>query len=101
VRNTILMIFAVGCLLYSQEFRSTLTGRVADPSGAVVPKVRITAIKTDTNSRFETVSGSEGAAAGAAPLVACGAGRIVCAEAPDEARLIAALERALDAPADG
>ena len=39
-------------------------------------------------------------AAVSAPLVAFGAGRIVCADAPDEARLIAALERALDAPAD-
>jgi hypothetical protein len=50
----------MGGLLYSQEFRSTLTGRVTDPSGAFVPHVKIAAIKTDTNSRFETVSGSEG-----------------------------------------
>ena len=60
MRNTILLILAAGSLLYSQEFRSTLTGRVTDPSGAVVPSVKVAAIKTDTNSRFETVSGPEG-----------------------------------------
>jgi hypothetical protein len=51
---------ALGGLSHAQEFRSTLTGRVADPSGAFVPNAKVAAIKTDTNSRFETVSGTEG-----------------------------------------
>lgn len=46
--------------LGAQEFRSTLTGRINDPSGAAVPGATIVALKTDTQSRFETVSGPEG-----------------------------------------
>src|ERR1035437_4103188 len=58
-RITILAAFAV-CLLPGQEFRSTLSGRITDPSGAVVPAVKVQAVKTDTNSRFDTVSNAEG-----------------------------------------
>src|SRR5579859_829830 len=46
--------------LFSQEFRSTLTGKVTDPSGAVVPTIKVIAIKSDTNSRFETVTSTDG-----------------------------------------
>jgi len=48
------------CLSSAQEFRSTLTGKVTDPSGAVVPNVQVIATKTDTNSRFQTVTNSDG-----------------------------------------
>src|SRR5581483_8514671 len=48
------------CLLQAQEYRSTLTGRVTDPSGSAVPNVKITAVKLDTNTRVSTVSGPEG-----------------------------------------
>ena len=47
-------------LLHAQEYRSTLTGRIADPSGSAVPNAKITAVKIDTNSTFPTVSGPEG-----------------------------------------
>ena len=47
-------------LLSAQEFRSTLTGRVTDPTGAVVPNAKIAAVETSTNSRFDTVSNSDG-----------------------------------------
>src|SRR4029077_14516431 len=56
----LVLLGLLSCWLHAQEFRSTLTGRVTDPSGAVVPGVKVTAIKSDTNSRFETVSGSDG-----------------------------------------
>jgi hypothetical protein len=46
--------------LTAQEFRSTLTGRVTDPSGAVVPGAKVTAIKTDTNTRFPSETTAEG-----------------------------------------
>src|ERR1051326_350660 len=44
----------------AQEFRSTLTGKVTDPSGAIVPNAVVIGVKTDTNSRFETKSNAEG-----------------------------------------
>src|SRR5215469_4350206 len=48
------------CLLSAQEFRSTLTGRVTDPSGAVVAGARVAAIEQATNTRYDTVSNSDG-----------------------------------------
>src|SRR5580658_1188999 len=51
---------AFACLLSAQEFRSTLTGRVTDPSGAVVTGAKIAAIEQDTNTRYETVTNSDG-----------------------------------------
>jgi hypothetical protein len=56
----IFSIFALACLAQAQEYRSTLTGRITDPTGAAVPNAKVTATKTDTNSRFPTVSGPEG-----------------------------------------
>ena len=57
----ILLLAAIfSCLAAAQEFRSTISGRVTDPSGAVVANVKVTAIKADTNSRFETVSNGDG-----------------------------------------
>lgn len=44
----------------AQEFRSTLSGRVTDGSGASIPAVRISAVSTETGSRFQTQSGQEG-----------------------------------------
>ncbi|MDP9170502.1 MAG: carboxypeptidase-like regulatory domain-containing protein, partial [Acidobacteriota bacterium] len=58
-RTFILLALAVSSL-QAQEFRSTLTGRVTDPSGAVLPQATVTALKTDTSSRFETVANAEG-----------------------------------------
>jgi len=56
--TAIFVVFA--CLLSAQEFRSTLTGRVTDPSGAVVAGAKIAAIEQSTNTRYETVSNAEG-----------------------------------------
>jgi hypothetical protein len=47
-------------LLQAQEYRSTLTGRITDPSGSAVPDAKVTATKVDTNTHFQTVSGPEG-----------------------------------------
>src|SRR5438552_2373821 len=56
-----LIVFAVlVCSLQAQEFRATLTGRVTDPSGSSVPGATVVATKSDTNSRVETVTSSEG-----------------------------------------
>jgi hypothetical protein len=58
-RILVLLPFFV-CLAEAQEFRSTLSGRITDPSGAAVPNAKVTATKSDTNSRFETVANSGG-----------------------------------------
>ncbi len=47
-------------LASAQEFRSTLTGKVTDPSGASVAGTKVVAVKSDTNSKFETVTNAEG-----------------------------------------
>ncbi len=52
------LLFA--CLLTAQEFRSTLTGIVSDPSGASVAGAKVTAIEESTNTRYETVTNSDG-----------------------------------------
>ena len=60
MRHFLIVAFAAAAALFAQEFRGTLAGRIADPSGAGVPKARIAAVQTETKSRFETVSGPEG-----------------------------------------
>jgi hypothetical protein len=47
-------------VLLSQEYRATLSGRITDPQGAVVPNVKVIASHVDTGAKFETVSGNDG-----------------------------------------
>jgi hypothetical protein len=56
----LLLIATFACFAQAQEYRSTLTGRITDPSGSGVPSVKVTATKIDTNTHFPTVSGPEG-----------------------------------------
>lgn len=46
--------------LHAQVSRATLTGRVADQSGAVVPNVQITVTDTATGAQSKTTSGTDG-----------------------------------------
>jgi hypothetical protein len=50
----------LSCLLHAQEFRSTLAGRVVDQTGAVVAGAKIQATETTTNSRYDTVTNTDG-----------------------------------------
>ncbi len=45
---------------FAQEFRSTISGRITDPTGAAIPGVQINAVESNTGARFETTSGAEG-----------------------------------------
>ena len=63
----------------AQEFRSTLTGRVTDPSGLGIPNVKVVATKVDTQSHYSSVTGTEGFYA--IPALAPGAYELT-AEAP-------------------
>src|SRR3979490_1197055 len=39
---------------------ATITGRVTDPTGAVIPNVAITVVKTDTNFQFAATTNDDG-----------------------------------------
>src|ERR1035438_9320639 len=60
VRRLSLCLLAFVVALSAQEFRGTLTGRVTDPAGLGVPGAKILIVKTDTNTRTETVTGQDG-----------------------------------------
>lgn len=47
-RIALLFLLLVSVPLFSQETRSTLTGRITDSTGAVIPKAQITITNTDT-----------------------------------------------------
>ena len=48
------------CGLSAQEYRATLTGRILDIQGAVIPSVKVLATQLETNAHFETSSGADG-----------------------------------------
>ncbi len=60
LRRILVLPVILAGLAGAQEFRSTLSGRITDPSGAAVPNAKVIATKSDTNSRFETVANSGG-----------------------------------------
>ncbi|MBV9082664.1 MAG: carboxypeptidase regulatory-like domain-containing protein, partial [Acidobacteriaceae bacterium] len=56
----LLLLLSLVCVLSAQEFRSTLTGRIVDPSGAAVPNASVTVTNTDTGAHVVTKSGPDG-----------------------------------------
>lgn len=48
------------CALFAQEFRSTLSGRVTDPSGAAVPEAKVIATESNTGAKSEMNTGGDG-----------------------------------------
>src|SRR5690242_4531941 len=50
----------IGGTLSAQEFRATLTGRVTDPSGALVPGAEIVVTNTDTGTQVKVRSSDSG-----------------------------------------
>lgn len=46
--------------LAAQEFRSTLTGQVTDPSGAIVPGAKVTAVNNDTQQTYTDTTNRSG-----------------------------------------
>ncbi len=51
----------LGSLLLAQEFRSTLSGRVVDPTGAAVPNAKVIATEANTGAKAEATTNTEGA----------------------------------------
>jgi hypothetical protein len=55
---TTLMLFSATA--WSQEFRSTLAGRITDSQGLVIPHAKVVVTQSDTGTKYETVTGTEG-----------------------------------------
>jgi len=57
-------LVATACFLWSvlaaQEFRSTLSGRILDAQGAVVPGARVVATQVETSANYQTVADNDG-----------------------------------------
>ncbi len=59
-RIALLFLLLVSAPAFAQETRATLTGRVSDKSGAIVPGTQIIVTNTDTGTRTTVVSNSAG-----------------------------------------
>ncbi len=54
------LLFIFCALSFAQEFRSTISGRVTDPSGAAIPSAKVIATETNTGSKSEATSSPDG-----------------------------------------
>ncbi len=57
--SILFLAFASACV-FAQVDTATITGRVSDSTGAVVPNVQVTVISTNTNFRFVATTNNEG-----------------------------------------
>ena len=85
LRPTLLLPFIFVPLCFSQEFRSTISGRVVDPAQAVVPGAKIEAVQIETGSRTEATAAHDGQYT--LPFLLPGTYR-VSADAPGMKRLV-------------
>jgi Carboxypeptidase regulatory-like domain len=60
VALTVILLLASPQYSPAQEFRSTLTGQVTDPTGAVVAKAKVTATNVETGSTYSDVTSKAG-----------------------------------------
>jgi hypothetical protein len=56
----LLLALSLVCSAVAQIDTATITGRVTDPSGSIVPNVQITVVQNGTNFNFQTVTNAEG-----------------------------------------
>jgi hypothetical protein len=56
----IFLVLAIAALTYGQIGTSTITGRVTDSTGAVVPNVNVSVVATATNFTFTALTNNEG-----------------------------------------
>ena len=57
---TLVFVTTLGCVLRAQSTNASLTGRITDPSRALIVGARVSAISTGTNSRYETATNNSG-----------------------------------------
>jgi hypothetical protein len=56
----LLLVLSLTCSAVAQIDTATITGRVTDPSGSIVPNVQITVVQNGTNYNFQTATNAEG-----------------------------------------
>jgi Carboxypeptidase regulatory-like domain/TonB dependent receptor len=56
----LILAIAVAPCLHGQSTNASLTGRISDPSKALIPDAKVCAINTGTNVRYETTSDDDG-----------------------------------------
>src|SRR3954468_850387 len=56
----LILILGLGASTFAQSDRGSITGRVVDPTGAVVPDAKVTVTNTATNTSAETKTTAEG-----------------------------------------
>jgi hypothetical protein len=54
------LVLPTALLSRAQDFRATLTGQVTDPTGAVIPKAKVTATNKETGSTYSDVTTNAG-----------------------------------------
>ncbi len=60
LRTLLSWCFAIVCPLFAQSDRGAITGTIGDPSGALIPNVKITLLNAATGFKTETVSTATG-----------------------------------------
>lgn len=60
VRSVAVVLLLVCGIAVGQETRATLTGRVTDPSGAIIPGAQVTVTRTDTGTQTNVLSNKAG-----------------------------------------
>lgn len=60
MKRIVTLLLCAGLCGFAQEFRSTVSGRVTDPSGSAVAGVKIAAVERNTGAKSETASGADG-----------------------------------------
>ncbi len=60
ILGTFLLLVLVGSTLQAQTFRGAINGTVTDPSGAVIPKAKVSATNTATGARYSMDTTTDG-----------------------------------------
>src|SRR3954471_11395162 len=60
ILSFLLLMLASTLVVFGQQDRGTITGTVTDPTGSVVPNVKVTVRQVDTGTVYNSVTNSAG-----------------------------------------
>ena len=58
--GVVILLLGLAISVRGQSTNASLSGRITDPSKAVIPDAKIAAIRADTNVRYETTTSASG-----------------------------------------